>query len=273
VTARLTDVTTRRPLSPVRRAWAAWVGVAVLLVLVTLGVILHSPWLSVREIEIAGAERVDAAGLLNDAGIGTGAIMVWLDTGAAESAIAGHPWASAVRVDREWPNRLVVEVEERIPALWAEGTNGWMLVATDGTVLEVADAPGSGLLTVSMGMRGVPVGMRSADAVWSELLALSEALATPLASTSRIVSEGGEVWMDTLGHRVRFGHPIDLADKGRVAQVMLADGLPPGSTLDVVAPRRPAVVPGTPMEVLQAELEAAGGSDPPPAVEGEGDGA
>ncbi len=33
----------------------------------------------------------------------------------------------------------------------------------------MAEAPGSGLLTVSIGMRGLPVGMRSSDAIWNEL--------------------------------------------------------------------------------------------------------
>jgi hypothetical protein len=224
-----------------------------MLVLVVAAVVLHSPWLSVREIEIAGAEQVDAAERLAAAEIGAGAIMIWLDTGAAEDAIASHPWAAAVRVHREWPNRLVVEVEERTPSLWVEGTDGWMLVATDGTVLETALEPGTGLLTVSIGVRGVPAGVAPDDPLWSEIVGLSGVLSTPLASASRLVGEGAEVWLETPGHRVRLGHPIDLADKGRVVQVMLADGLPPGSTLDVVAPRRPAVIPQP-----SATLEATG---------------
>lgn len=258
MTTRLTDVTTRRPLTPTRRAWAAWISVGVLLVLVALGVALNSPWLSVREIEIAGAVRVDAAERLDAAEIGPGAIMIWLDTGAAEEAIASHPWAASVRVTREWPDRLVVEVDERTPALWIEGVDGWMLVASDGMVLDEADTPGTGLLTVSVGVRGIPVGTMPDDPLWSELVALSEVLSTPLASVSRLVGEGTEVWLETPGHRVRFGHPIDLADKGRVAQVMLADGLPEGSTLDVVAPRRPAVI----LPIPQPEVEPADTDDP-----------
>ncbi|MBU1492919.1 MAG: FtsQ-type POTRA domain-containing protein [Actinomycetota bacterium] len=273
MTAHLTDVTTRRPIAPPRRPWAAWLGVGVLLVVLALGVALHSPWLSVQEIEIAGAERVQAAALLDRAGIGPGAIMIWLDTGAVEAAIAADPWTGAVRAHREWPDRLVIEVEERVPALWAEGTGGWMLLATDGTVLEVADAPGSGLLTARLDLPGVPVGMRSTDPVPGELVALSQALATPLASSSRVVSVDGELWMETPGHWVRLGTAIDLADKGRVAEVMLTDGLPEGATLDVVAPRRPAVIPPAAMGLVEPGVEADGESGSAPAVEGEGDGA
>jgi len=272
VTPQLVDVTTRRPIAPRRHVWAPWFGVGVLLVVLATAVALHSPWLSVRHIEISGAERVGAADLLEQAGIGTGAIMIWLDTGGVEEAIAADPWAASVQAERVWPNRLVVDVEERVPALWVEGTAGWMLVAGDGTILEIASEPGDGLLRASIGLRGFSVGSRPDDAVWDELVALSGVLAAPLASSSRLVSEDDEFWLIAPGHRVRLGHPIYLADKGRVLQVMLADGLPAGSMLDVVAPWRPAVVPLTAIESLQAELEGGDGSDPSSAVEGEGGG-
>lgn len=273
MTAQLVDVTTRRPIAPRRRIWAPWVGVGVLLVLLAIVVALHSPWLSVREIEITGAERVDAAGLLEEAGIGTGAIMIWLDTSRVEEVIAADPWTGSVRAERVWPDLVLVDLEERVPALWVEGTAGWMLVAEDGMVLEIDSAPGDGLLTASIGLRGAPVGSRPDDAVWDEVVALSGVLASPLASSSLLVSEGGEIWLYSPEHRVRLGHPIDLADKGRVLQVMLADGLPTGSVLDVVAPRRPAVILPTAVDVLQSELEGEDGADPAPAVDGEGDGA
>jgi len=274
VTPQLVDVTTRRPIDQRRRAWAPWFGVGVLLVLLATVVALHSPWVSVRHIEISGAERVEAAGLLEEAGIGTGAIMIWLDTTGVEEAIAADPWVGSVQAERVWPDRLVVDVDERVPALWVEGPAGWMLVAEDGVILEIASEPGEGLLRASIGMHGfLSVGSRPDDAVWDELVSLSGVLAAPLASASRLVSEDDEIWLNAPGHRVRLGHPIDLADKGRVLQVMLADGLPVGSMLDVVAPRRPAVVPLSAIEGLQAELEGEDGVDPAPAVEGEGGGA
>lgn len=272
MTPRLTDVTTRRPIRPSRRPWGAWIGVGVMLVLMSLGVALHSPWLSVREIEIAGAVNVNAAARLDRAGIGPGAIMLWLDTAEVEAAVAAHPWAAEVRAGREWPDRLVVEVRERVPALWIEGTSAWMLVATDGTVLEVSGEPEDGLLQASLGMRTVAAGIRPDDPVWYELVGLSASLSAQLASVSRVVDDDGEVWMQAPGHLVRFGHPIDLAEKGKVAEVMLADGLPAGATLDLVAPRRPAVVPAGATLDPEAGVEGSGEGDAAPAVEGEGSG-
>jgi hypothetical protein len=92
-----------------------------------------------------------------------------------------------------------------------------------------------------------------------------------LAASSRLVWDGGEVWMELPGHRARFGHPIDLAEKGMVLQALLAEGLPDGAMLDLVAPRRPAVVPEVPEIGAQADVEAAAADQAAPVVEGEGE--
>jgi hypothetical protein len=268
----LVDVTTRRPLARPARSWPAWAAVIALLLLVAAAVVLHSPWLSVREVEIAGAERADVAGRLAEAGIGTGAIMIWLDTGEAEAVVAADPWVLRVRATRVWPDRLVVEVEERTPAAWVEAGGEWLLVSADGAILESAPAPGDGLLKVAIGMDGAATGTTPEAPLWDEVVELSGVLSAPLASSSTLESRGGELWLQTPGHPVRFGAAIDLADKGRVTQVMLADGLPDGSVLDVVAPRRPAVVPAG-ADLLESQLEGYRPVEAVPAVEGEGDGA
>jgi len=273
MTAHLVDVTTRRPLPRLLRRRKAWFMVALALLLLAGVIVIHSPLLSLRRIEVAGADRVDVGGYLEREGIGPGAIMLWLDTGRVAGAVASDPWVESVRVERYWPNRLSIEVTERVPVLWVEGSGRWMLVAGDGTIVATADRPGEGLLRVMAGLEPSGVGTRPSGPVWAEITALGRVLPGPLAASSRLVAVGGEFWLETPEHRVRLGHPVDLADKGIVLQVMLADGLPAGSWLDVVAPRRPAVIPFPGGDLLQAQLEAYLPADIGPPLEGEaGDG-
>jgi cell division protein FtsQ len=231
---------------PARRRWGPWVAVGLLLLLLVVGVVLHSPWLSVHEIEIVGADRVDATGRLEGAGIGPGAIMIWLDTTAVEEAILADPWVVGVAVERVFPNRLVVEVDERRPIAWVEGLVTWMLVGDDGAVVEVASQPGDGILTVAVPFSDVPAGAHPDDPVWDEFVALGSVLEPQLAGQSRLVRQLSEFWLEIPGHRVRLGHPIDLGEKGLVLQSLLANGIETGSVVDLVAPRRPAVTPPPP---------------------------
>jgi cell division protein FtsQ len=243
-----------------------------LLVVLAVVIVLHSPWMSVREIEIVGAEEIDVAARLDAAGIGEGAILVWLDTDEVVEAIAGHPWAAEVTAARVFPDRLLVEVRERRSVAWVEGERTWMLVAADGTVLESAPRPGGDVLRVSLPFDDVPVGLASQEPVWQEVVALGSVLEPELAGTGRIVLDASELWMELPGHRVRLGHPIDLAEKGLVLQALLTDELPAGAIVDVVAPRRPAVVPQVPAVGSEVGVEGGGEPQASPPVDGEGSG-
>lgn len=221
-----------------------WPWLALAAVAAAAGFALHSPWLSVREIEIQGAVHSHPAPLIAEAGVGEGAILVWVDTGEVARAVSADPWISDVRVERVWPDRLVVEVLEREPVAWFEGTNTWMLVASDGTVLEVAAEPGGGHLRAELAFPDLDPGTRPSDPTWGEIVELATTLRDDLGGALTVQLRDTELWTEAFGHPVRLGYPIDLADKGRTLRALLQEELPAGATLDVSSPRRPAVETG-----------------------------
>ena len=228
------------PASRERRLWTWLLGASLL---AAGAFALHSPWLSVHEIEIVGAVRSDPAPLIAASGVGEGAILIWVDTAAVARAVGEDPWVADARVDRVWPDRLVVEVLERQPVAWVEGTTTWMLVASDGTVLEIADEPGGGYLRAVMAFPDLTRGEQPADATWNEIVALAATLRGDIGGAMTVELLGSELWTEVFGHPVRLGYPIDLADKGRTLRTMLQEELPPGATLDVSSPTRPAIAP------------------------------
>jgi hypothetical protein len=234
--------------------WAWTLGLTFLLLAAAAAVVLHSPWLKLRDIEIVGAEQADVAGRLARAGIGAGAYMIWLQPGEVEEAVRADPWVKDVRVERIFPNRLVVEVLEHIPVVWVGEATEWMLVSEAGCVVAVAEAPGEGLLRARVPYDYWEPGERPSGAEWAELVGLGAALSPTLAAQAWVTSAGGELWIEARGFRGRLGPAVDLADKGRAFEALLASGLPEGAEIDLVAPTRPAVtVPGS---IPDAEGEA-----------------
>jgi hypothetical protein len=226
-----------------RRRWRWILGIGGTLLAGAAAVVLHSPWMSVREIEILGATHADVAGRLAAAGVGEGAIMIWLDPEAIEEAVRADPWVREVRVDRIFPSRLVVEVLEQTPAVWVAGEHSWMLVARTGAVLATAEAPGEGLLRAEVFYPDHEPGDQPEGGEWAELAGLGLALGPELAAEARVTREGGELWLEAQGCRARLGAATLLADKGRAFAALLGTGLPPGSQVDLIAPTRPAVTP------------------------------
>lgn len=240
-----------------RLHWGWTLGLTGILLAGAAAVVLHSPWLKLRHIEIAGVERADVAGRLAQAGIGPGAFMIWLRPGEVEEAVGRDPWVREVRVERVFPDRLVVEVLEHTPAVWAGHGESWMLLSRHGVVVAVADEPGEGLLRARLPWETLDLGDEATDAEWLELADLGLALSPGLAAECWVTSEGGELWLEARGLRARLGAAVDLADKGRAFEALLASDLPEGAVIDLVAPTRPAVsVPGAEGEpVVEGEDE------------------
>ena len=68
---------------------------------------------SVREIKVKGGEKVGGSGIVAMAGLSHG-VSIWrVDPEAIEKKVAQHPWVRRVLVRREFPRRVVIEVEER----------------------------------------------------------------------------------------------------------------------------------------------------------------
>jgi cell division protein FtsQ len=253
--------TATRPLpgtgTPPRR-WGRWVVLAGALVLVAAAVVLHSPWMSLQEVEILGAEHADVAARVAESGVGEGALMVWISPGEVEAAVVADPWVREARVQRLLPDRLVVEVLEHTPLLWVQGTDAWMLVGREGSVLRQADRPDDSLMRAALGLRDRAPGTRPDEPLWDEVVALALVFEPEMAATVELEILGGEMWTTIAGVRVRLGPPTDLADKGRVLPAILAEGVPPGWSIDLVAPRRPVLVPPS----LRDEAELRSGGDP-----------
>ena len=68
---------------------------------------------SVREIKVKGGEKVGGSEIVAMAGLRHGTSIWRVDPTEIESKVGSHPWVSRVLVRREFPRRVVIEVEER----------------------------------------------------------------------------------------------------------------------------------------------------------------
>jgi len=92
--------------------WGAYIGGAAR---AARSFVLDSPYFSVREIQVRGGDRVRGSELVAMAGLKHGMTMWNIDPAAIEKKFARHPWVRRVVVRREFPRRVLIEVEERAP--------------------------------------------------------------------------------------------------------------------------------------------------------------
>ena len=95
-------------------------GVLASLIVVAGGIALaqwakNSDRFSVRSIEVSGQRRAQVSDLLALADLRPGINLFRVDPGRASRSLAAHPWVIRARVERRFPSRLRVVVEEYEP--------------------------------------------------------------------------------------------------------------------------------------------------------------
>jgi cell division protein FtsQ len=107
-------------------------GAAVLICVVALGIyverrrirttlagasafIFDNRYFALREIEVHSGEKVGGSEIVAVAGLSHGMNLWKVDAAAIEKRIRRHPWVRRVLVRREFPRRIVIDVEERQP--------------------------------------------------------------------------------------------------------------------------------------------------------------
>lgn len=79
------------------------------------GALFESSYFSAAEIQVRGSDRIRGNEIVALAGLQPGVNLWEIDLEAIERKVAKHPWVRRVSVRREFPGRVVIEVEEREP--------------------------------------------------------------------------------------------------------------------------------------------------------------
>ncbi|MEA2058692.1 MAG: FtsQ-type POTRA domain-containing protein, partial [Actinomycetota bacterium] len=194
--------------------------------------LLRSPLLSIREVVTTGAVQSDPTAIAVDAGVTIGVPTISVRTGIVREALLEDPWIADATVFVAWPGRIEIDVQERVPAVAIETTEGWLAVAGDGTVLDiVTDDPG--LVQVVFAVPDpVAPGTRIDDAAMRG--ALTFAAAFPSGEDPLVVVAGDDgLWAKFRGHDVRLGRPAEMEEKALALTALLDNGIADGAHIDL----------------------------------------
>jgi cell division protein FtsQ len=137
--------------------------------------LLGSSLLVVRSVEVTGAHLVSKAAVLQAAAIQRGTPLIRVNGAAVAHRVEQLTPVQSVQVSRDWPDKIVIRVQERSPALAVAAAGGFGLVDRYGVVVRTVPAKPSGMpllrtpATASAGLlRGSPA-VRAAVLVLQEL--------------------------------------------------------------------------------------------------------
>jgi cell division protein FtsQ len=198
---------------------AFFVLAAVALIAAGVWVLYGSRLLVVRSIQVTGTHLVPKSEVLAAAGIPAGAPLMRVNTGAAASRIDRITQVQSAQVTRSWPDRVVITVRERTPALAVPlAGGGFGLVDPSGVVVRQVTKQPRGLpqFVPAGPLPGNP-GVRAAAGVLREL---PPALAGRVTSVTVPTPDAVTLHL-TGGVTVDWGSPGLAAQKARVLAILM----------------------------------------------------
>jgi cell division protein FtsQ len=204
--------------------------------------LMLSPIMSVHEVRVVGVTSSDTYDVLAENELVVGRPMILTRAGSVVAELETDPWVSVASIDLDWPNRVVVRVEERVPAAWVQTSAGWSRRTSDGVALPSAPQPDETLGWARLSEVLEPDAAESAVVLGAiEFISgLPDDLRTDVIVR---IEDNGEMWAVVSGYQIRLGRPVEMTAKALSLAALLEVDPPLGAVLTLIAPTHPAVTP------------------------------
>ncbi|MFA5775651.1 MAG: UDP-N-acetylmuramate dehydrogenase [Ilumatobacteraceae bacterium] len=205
------------PRNSTKRRKRVFLAVCTVLVLALISVVvLASPLVAVRKVSVEGAQYTDAALVQSVVESLKGHSVLTVDTREAERRLESNPWVEDARIRTYFPDRVVIEIAERIPAAWFVGVdNRARVIDSDGRVLAVVD----GQPTEYRQITGIGPNLTAGAVATVEYQAAAQLATSIPAELEPLVASLGiggpnQITMTLkTGTIINFGPPVDIRNK------------------------------------------------------------
>lgn len=191
-------------------------GGSLVAVVVFVLIVLASPIVAVRNIDIEGVKYANSTLIETVSKSLRGKSVLTVDTNAAQKLLETDPWIESARIKTYLPGRAVIEINERVPVAWFLGVdNQGRVIDQDGRVLAVVNGrPTEYMLIDGIGPNLIAGAMASESYTAAAQLAMSLPDEIRPVVKNMGVNGPNQVTMTLLtGAVVKFGEPIDLRNK------------------------------------------------------------
>ena len=165
------------------------------------GKIASMAGLAAVDIRVSGLSHHDPELLFHALGVQPGASLIGFDAGEARRTLEAMDWVAAASVQRQYPNRLEINVAERVPfAIW-QHDGAYTLIDKAGVAMGGLDLMGPSHLPLVTG--------QGANFAASEIVNYLEAYPLLFKKVSAVAMVGKRRWTLYLDNGVKIALPVE----------------------------------------------------------------
>ncbi|MGE5604688.1 MAG: cell division protein FtsQ/DivIB [Bacteroidota bacterium] len=111
----------------------------VLFIILSLIILLNSKLFAVSSVEIIGNTSVSSEDVILNAGLNSYRNIFQIDSDQIKSAILQDPRIAFVKIRRQLPGKLIIDVQERLPICLLSYLNNLLIIGNDGLVMGIQE--------------------------------------------------------------------------------------------------------------------------------------
>jgi len=184
---------------------------------------------SVQDIVVRGAKQLTAARVTEIAAVPERATLLRMSTDDIEDRLRKDPWIESAKVDRDFPDTLVISIGERTPVAVVDGGGAELwLIDREGFWLGLrsAEQTGSDLVIRDVEELDATAGRRTANEALRNALAMIGGISTELRQITRVISAptiDKTALITQSDVEIFFGSADDIEQKDRIVRQILSD--------------------------------------------------
>ncbi|MGZ3579974.1 MAG: cell division protein FtsQ/DivIB [Syntrophales bacterium] len=97
---------------------------------------VSSPYFEIKDIVVRGCKELTEKEILSSAAIKPSQNLLAINLGTIARRIESNPWVKEVSIGREFPNRLIIDLQERTAVALVKRDNGFNLLDPDGVAFK-----------------------------------------------------------------------------------------------------------------------------------------
>ena len=97
---------------------------------------VSSPYFQIKEVIVRGCKELTEKEILSYAAVKPSQNLLAINLGTITRRVESNPWVKEASIGREFPNRLIIDLQERTAVALVKRDNGFNLVDIDGVVFK-----------------------------------------------------------------------------------------------------------------------------------------
>lgn len=222
--------------------------VIILALIVGIVYFMTSDFFNVKKVQVTGGEHIVEENKAGVRKLVLGKSIFRVPTGNIKSILSRNPWVKEVKISKDYPDRVVININERKPVAVLSDGISYYTVSGDGHVLEISEKPSQLVQIMDIPLKNLSVGEKINSEEFKQALEIYKSLPQSLKKDVMVISAPSveRIVMYVGGVEVIYGMAEHIEEKNTVLKEILSREGTSVISIDIRVPTNP-IVKGEPL--------------------------